>query len=175
MSAFKIAFSKGTQLSKFAIWFLDFASPVLDLAVRLWVAHVFWKAGQLKVASWSSTLYMFQYEYQVPLLPPEVAAVLAASVELGGSILLAIGLAGRFAATALSVLNFVAAISYPDLSPAGRTEHLYWGFLLLSLIFHGPGKISIDHLIRRKMWMADNIGNDVSKIFVSNSALSSTK
>lgn len=105
----------------------------------------------------------------------EVAAVLAASVELGGLILLAIGVTGRFAATALSVLNFVAAISYSDLSPAGRTEHLYWGFLLLSLIFHGPGKISIDHLIRRKMWVADNIGNDVSKIFVSNSALPSTK
>ena len=174
MSAYKIAFSKGMQLSIFIIRFLDFASPVLDLAARFWVAHVFWKAGQLKVASWISTIYMFQYEYQVPLLPPEVAAVLTASVELGGSFLLAVGLAGRFAATALFVLNFMAVLSYPDLSPAGRTEHFYWGFLLVFLIFRGPGKMSIDHLIR-KLFMADDIGNDVSKIFLRNPVISSTK
>ena len=159
MSAFKIALSKGIQLSTLVVRFLDFVSPAFDLAARLWVAHVFWKAGQLKIASWSSTLYMFQYEYQVPLLPPEVAAILAASVELGGSILLAIGLGGRFAATALSVLNIVAVFSYPELSSAGRTEHLYLGFLLFLIMFHGTGKISVDYLVR-KMFMAENKGNN---------------
>jgi putative oxidoreductase len=174
MSPFKFVFYKGIQLSLPAIRFLDFVSPAIDLAARLWVAHVFWKAGQLKIASWSSTLYMFQYEYQVPLLPPEIAAVLAAGVELGGSILLALGLGGRFAATALFVLNFLAVISYPDLSPAGRTEHLYWGFLLLFFIVRGPGRISLDHHARKR-FMADEPSNHSSKSFIKNPALSLIK
>ncbi|MGI9046588.1 MAG: hypothetical protein ACR2FI_07330 [Burkholderiales bacterium] len=48
------------------------------------------------------------------------------------------------------MFNIIAVISYPDLSEAGRTEHFYWGFLLLVTLFHGPGKLSIDHLISRK-------------------------
>lgn len=134
-----------------AIRALDFASPLADLAIRLYVANVFWKSGLAKIASWASTLYLFNEEYHVPLLPPDVAAWLATSVELGGSVLLALGLASRFGATALFILNFVAVISYPELSEAGRTNHLYWGMFLLLFILRGPGKLSIDHWIREKL------------------------
>lgn len=174
MCILKFIYSKGIQLSALAVRLLDFTAPVLDLSTRLWVAHVFWKAGRLKAASWSSTLYMFQYEYQVPLTPPELAAILAASVELGGSLLLAIGLGGRFAATALFALNLMAVISYPDLSPVGRTEHIYWGMLLLLMVFHGPGKISLDQFVR-KIFMADEPSSHSSKSFVKNPALSWTQ
>ena len=130
---------------------LDFVSPLLDLAVRLYVANVFWKSGLVKIASWQSTLALFENEYQVPLLPAELAAYLATGVELGGAALLVIGLGGRAAAIALSVLNFVAVISYPELSEAGIRNHIYWGMFLALFVVHGTGKLSVDHLVRRKL------------------------
>ena len=131
---------------------LEFASPLADLAVRLYVANVFWKSGLVKISSWSSTLALFENEYQVPLLAPEVAAWLATGVELGGAALLALGLGARAAALALSVLNVVAVISYPELSDAGVRNHVYWGLFLLLFIAHGSGKFSIDHLLRVRIW-----------------------
>lgn len=130
------------------IRWLNFAAPALDLAIRLYVANVFFKAGLTKIASWDTTLMLFEYEYAVPLLPTELAAYLATAVELTVPVLLAIGLAGRFSALVLFVFNYVAVISYPDLSPGGLKDHFYWGFLLLVTLLHGPGKLSVDHLIR---------------------------
>ena len=134
-----------------AIKGLDFISPGVDLAARLWLANVFWKSGLTKIASWQTTQMLFNFEYHVPLLPPNVAAVLATSVELGGSMLLALGLASRFGTAALFILNFTAAISYPDLSESGLRDHIFWGILLALFFFHGPGKLSIDYLLRRKL------------------------
>jgi putative oxidoreductase len=134
-----------------AIRALDFLSPLVDLAVRLWVANVFWKSGMTKFTSWDSTLNLFNYVYQVPVLPPELAAVLSTGVELSGAALLAVGLAGRFGAAALFILNIVAVVSYPDLSEAGLRDHYYWGLLLLIILLHGPGKLSVDHRIRGKL------------------------
>ncbi len=131
---------------------LEFVSPAVDLAVRLYVANVFWRSGLVKISSWSSTLALFENEYQVPLLSPDVAAWLATSVELGGAALLALGLGGRAAAVALSVLNVVAVISYPELSDAGVRNHVYWGLFLLLFIVHGTGKFSVDHLLRVRIW-----------------------
>lgn len=142
-------FSSLIALSKRAIRGLEFTTPVVDLAARLWLASVFWKSGLTKITSWDSTLSLFNYVYHVPLLPPEVAAMLAAGVELGGAALLALGLGARAGATALFVLNFVAVISYPDLSEAGRMDHFFWGLLLLIFLVHGAGKLSVDHFIRK--------------------------
>ena len=56
---------------------LDFLSPLLNLAIRVWVANIFWKSGMTKIGSWDSTVALFTYEYHVPLLAPEMAAFLA--------------------------------------------------------------------------------------------------
>lgn len=119
-------------------------SPAVDLAIRLYIAWVFFKSGLLKVQSWESTLALFEYEFAVPLLSPAVAASLGAAAELGLPVLLALGLAGRFAALALFAFNVIAVISYPDLSDVGRQHHLYWGMLLAMLAVHGPGRLSAD-------------------------------
>jgi putative oxidoreductase len=126
---------------------LNFAAPAADLVIRLWVANVFWLSGLSKVQSIDSTLLLFQYEYSVPLLSPAVAAYLSIFAELTFSALLALGLAGRFAASILFFVNIVAVISYPALEQAGLQQHYLWGLLLLVPIFHGPGKLSIDYLI----------------------------
>jgi putative oxidoreductase len=131
---------------------LESAAPFIDLGVRLWVANVFWRSGLASIHDWQTTLDLFQYEYRVPLLPPHAAAVLGTGVELIFPILLAIGLAGRLSAFVLFVFNLIAVISYPALSEAGLKDHTYWGILLLVTLLHGPGRISLDYLIRRN-WM----------------------
>ena len=131
---------------------LDFLSPFIDLGIRLWVANVFWKSGLTKIASWDSTLALFSYEYKVPLLSPEVAAVLGTGTELFFPVLLALGLGARFGAAVLFIFNYIAVVSYPELNEVGIKDHVYWGILLLVTLLHGPGKISIDYFIRRR-WM----------------------
>lgn len=128
---------------------LDFIAPMLDLGIRLWVANVFWRSGLTKIQSWNTTLALFEHEYHVPLLSPELAAYLGTATELTLPILLALGLAGRFSAFGLFVFNIIAVISYPDLNEAGLKDHLYWGILLLVTMLHGPGKLSLDHLLCR--------------------------
>lgn len=124
--------------------------PGLDFGIRLLVGSVFFRSGLTKIASWSSTVALFENEYAVPGLPPEVAAYLGTGVELFMPVLLVLGLGTRASAAILFVFNIIAVISYPDLSEAGLKDHQYWGLLLLVTLFHGPGKLSLDHLIRRK-------------------------
>ena len=58
-------------------------------------------------------------------------------------------MSGRFAAAALFIFNIVAVISYPDLGEVGLRDHQVWGLMLLVTLLHGPGRLSIDHLLRR--------------------------
>lgn len=126
-------------------------APIATLALRLWVANVFFKAGMLKFNSWDSTLYLFENEYHVPLLSPHLAAILGTATELTFPILLALGLAGRFSAFVLFAFNIIAVISYPDLEAAGIRDHQIWGLMLLVPLLQGPGKLSIDALLRWKI------------------------
>jgi putative oxidoreductase len=132
---------------------LAFGAPVADLAVRLFVAAVFFQSGLTKIANWSSTVSLFENEYAVPLLPPEIAAFLGTGVELFFPVLLVLGLGTRFAAFVLFVFNIIAVVSYPDLGAAGLKDHQLWGLLLLVTLLHGPGALSLDRLIGRR-WLA---------------------
>ena len=115
--------------------------------LRLGVALAFWRSGNVKLASWNSTLQLFADEYRVPVLPPEIAAYLATTVELTTPILLLLGLATRLGAAAMLGMTLVIQLFvYPENYP----DHLLWAGPLLYLILRGPGAISIDHLIRRR-------------------------
>jgi putative oxidoreductase len=133
---------------------LAYLSPFADLAIRLWVANVFWKSGLTKIQSMDSTIMLFTHEYQVPLLSPEIAAYLGTFTELAFPVLLALGLGGRFAALVLFVFNIVAVISYPALEAAGVEQHQVWGLMLLVTLLHGPGKLSLDHFVRQR-WLRE--------------------
>ena len=61
---------------------LNHVQDVFALAIRFYVGWQFFKAGQLKINSWSNTLQQFQFDFQVPLLPPYPAAVLGTFGEL---------------------------------------------------------------------------------------------
>jgi putative oxidoreductase len=131
---------------------LTMLSPVVDLGVRLWVANVFFTSGMTKIQNWNSTIALFENEYAVPILPPEIAAYVGTATELTLPIFLALGLITRPAAIALFVFNIVAALTYPDISALGIKDHQVWGLLMLVTIVHGPGKLSLDHWIKNKFF-----------------------
>ena len=139
-----------TNLARPIIKGLEYLGPLVLLGIRLYVADVFWRSGVNKIQSWDTTLFLFEHEYQVPLLSPKIAAYLGTGAELFFPVLLAIGLGGRFAAISLFIFNIIAVISYPSLNEAGIAQHQLWGLMLLLPICYGPGKISIDHFIRKK-------------------------
>jgi putative oxidoreductase len=123
---------------------LDGLQPLFLLITRLYVAKVFFASGLLKAERWDATLALFANEYHVPLLSPQVAALLGTAAELGLPVLLLFGVGTRAAALALFVFNIVAVISYPDLSAAGLKDHILWGVLMLAIAFFGPGKLAVD-------------------------------
>lgn len=143
---------RSTRLIRPAVRGLDFLSPLADLALRLWVANVFFKSALTKIQNFDTTIMLFTDEYHVPLLSPAVAACLGTAAELALPVLLVLGLGGRFAALALFAFNIVAVISYPDLNEVGIGQHQIWGLILLVLALHGPGKLSVDHILRSH-WM----------------------
>jgi putative oxidoreductase len=132
---------------------LETAASLLDLAIRLYVADVFFKSGLTKIEDWDKTLFLFEEIYRVPLLSPVLAAALGTFGELVFPPLLALGLAARFSAASLSIVNAIAVLSYWHVigeNQAALMSHVFWGALLLVTLLHGPGKVSIDHFVRAR-------------------------
>ena len=69
-----------------------FPPSLLQLMFRIAIAAVFWSSGLTKIASWDTTIALFRDEYMVPLLPPEIAALMSAAFELSCSALIVVGL-----------------------------------------------------------------------------------
>jgi putative oxidoreductase len=126
---------------------LETLQPLALLAARLYVARVFFLSGLTKLRDWDTTLALFTDEYQVPLLPPPVAAFTGTAGELVLPVLLALGLAGRFGAMGLFVLNVVAVLSLAEVPEPALQQHVFWGSLLAALVLWGPGRWSVDHFI----------------------------
>jgi putative oxidoreductase len=133
---------------------LDLAlKPLLLLGFRFYVAYDFFLSGKQKLSSWSTTVDLFAYEYNVPLLSPEIAAYLATGAELLLPVLLVFGFITRPAALGLFVLNVVAAMALAQTdfaSAAGHWQHMLWGTMLAVIFAFGPGALSIDKLISNK-------------------------
>jgi len=137
---------------------------LIALIGRFSIAAIFWKSGQTKVEGFAvdlvsgdfqfgwphlseSALELFRSEYRLPLLPPELAAPMAAFGEHFFPILILLGLATRFSSLALLVMTLTIQIFvYPDAYPT----HGVWATVLLVLIAKGPGSISIDHCLAKR-------------------------
>jgi len=131
---------------------------------RFSIAAVFWKSGQTKIEGlaidvvsgefhfgWphlsDSAILLFREEFRLPLLPPEIAAHMAAMAEHVFPVLLLIGLATRVSAFALLLMTAVIQIFvYPDAYPT----HGVWAAVLLYLVAKGGGNASIDHWLQRR-------------------------
>ncbi|MDE2197047.1 MAG: DoxX family protein [Gammaproteobacteria bacterium] len=144
---------------------LESLAPLSLLLFRLWVAVDFFRAGLVKVSDMNSTIGLFTNVYHVPLLPPVLAAYLGTAIELILPWFLGLGLLGRLTAACLFIYNIIAVISYPDLWPdglwkdfwhGGFTDHKVWGLMLLAIVLYGPGKLSLDHVLKR--WVLPRFG-----------------
>jgi putative oxidoreductase len=138
---------------------------LVALGTRVWVSWQFLKSGWVKIgglgfSGWENTLYLFENEYRVPLLPPYVAAVTGTFGEFFFPALLILGLAGRIGAVGLFFVNVMAVVSYAHVLlsegfEAAVAQHYLWGFMLLVLAVYGPGQLSADHLLARRRGQAN--------------------
>lgn len=120
---------------------------LLALPLRLAVATVFWNSGTTKLANWDATLDLFENEYNLPLIPPDIAAYIGATIELSTPILLILGILARPAAAVLLGMTLIIEIFvYPQAWPT----HIQWAAMLLVLLCRGAGGLSLDALIRRR-------------------------
>jgi len=130
---------RGTDILK---WSSQGTWPVVDLAIRLWLAQAFFVSGVLKVGNWETALNLARYEYPVPWIDPVTAAYLGASIELVAPVLLALGLATRLAALPLLLLTLVMQHYYVALD-----EQLFWAWLFAGYLVSGAGPLSLDRLL----------------------------
>lgn len=137
---------------------------LIAIVARFSIAAVFWKSGQTKVEGlaidivsgeftlgWprlsDSAVFLFAEEYRLPLVPPELAALAAAGAEHLFPLLLLIGLATRLSALALLVMTLTIQVF---VYPSAYALHGVWAAVLLFLMAHGPGMVSLDHWIARR-------------------------
>lgn len=137
----------------------------IALLARFSIAAIFWKSGQTKIQGFSldivsgefqlgwphlsdSIVDLFRDEYRLPLVPPELGAVLAAGSEHLFPVLILLGLATRFSAMALlGMTTVIQLFVYPDAYPT----HGVWAAALLFLVARGPGPLALDHLVVRRL------------------------
>jgi putative oxidoreductase len=125
-----------------------FPLSVIQLGMRVGIAAMFFRSGLLKFNSWEFALLLFRDEYQVPLIDPVLAARLTTALELGLPIFLLMGVATRLAT--LPLLGMVAVIQF-FIYPNAWSDHLIWASILVLLLTRGPGRISIDYLIAKRI------------------------
>ena len=128
---------------------LPYLSDLMSLGLRIWIAQIFFQSFLTKIQSWQTTLMLFEYEYEVPVVSPVFAAWSGTIAELVFPVLLVLGLLSRPATFGLFVFNIVAMISYPDLSDFGFKEHAFWGLAIAIMFVYGPGKLSADHYVNK--------------------------
>lgn len=122
------------------------SNDILLVASRVFPAAIFWQSGRTKMDGWSiseDARYLFAEEYKIPLLSPDVAAVLAAFAEHLFPLLLVVGLASRVSAAALLGMTLVIQVFvYPD----AWATHGVWAACLLWIFVRGPGRYSLDRI-----------------------------
>jgi putative oxidoreductase len=120
---------------------------VLAIPLRLAVATVFWNSAMTKLDDWNAALSLFTDEYKLPLLPPQIAATIAVSIELSTPVLLVLGLFTRLVALVLLGMTLVIEVF---VYPLAWPTHIQWAAMLLVLLCRGAGAASLDRLLLRK-------------------------
>jgi putative oxidoreductase len=145
MSATGLREAHNRSVDRIVVWV---PQDVLALAARVGIAAIFWLSGRTKVDGLLSVtdgaIELFRDEFRLPLIPPEIAAHMAAYAEHLFPLLLVVGLLTRLSALALLGMTLVIQVFvYPDAWPT----HLSWAAIFLYLVRHGAGRISLDRLL----------------------------
>lgn len=132
------------RIMRLVQWFDRVPYTLLAIPLRIAVATIFWNSAMTKLANWDTALELFREEYKLPLLPPELAAYLAVSIELTAPVLLVLGLATRpVALILLGMTTVIEIFVYPQAWPT----HIQWAAMLLVLLCRGAGSWSFDHFL----------------------------
>ena len=124
--------------------FEGLAWPYIELAIRLWIAKLFFVFGVLQLMHWPLTLGLASQENPIPFLAPEAAAWLSTAIYLICAALLAVGFMTRYAALPLLGLCFVTQLRYEPFD-----TQLFWMAMSGWFAIQGAGAISLDNLLRR--------------------------
>jgi putative oxidoreductase len=118
------------------------------LALRIFPALVFFQSGRTKVEGVfsikDSTWFLFENEYALPIIPSDLAAVMATVAEHVLPILMILGLLTRFSALGLLAMTAVIQIF---VYPAAWITHGLWAAALIAVAAYGPGAWSADRLL----------------------------
>lgn len=132
------------------VWLENLRMDAVLILMRIVIGAVFFMSAQTKVDGFAlkeSTFFLFEYEYALPLVSPVLAAYLATFAEHFFPLMLWLGLGSRFAALGLAVMTLtIQLFVYPD----AWVTHGLWMSSLLVLVLQGPGRLSLDHLIRKR-------------------------
>lgn len=132
---------------------LNKAQDLPLLFLRLILAYGFWEPAKTKWADINSVAEWFE---GMGIFAPKLNAYLAASTEMAGVFLLILGLGTRIICFPLIITMIVAikTVHWENgfaASDNGYEIALYYMLMLITLMCFGPGKLSIDYLIRKKL------------------------
>ena len=122
------------------------------LWMRLWVGKVFYDSGRTKAGEnyWEINDFqgtLFEEEYGISFVDPELAAQMALYAETILPVLLIVGLGARLGALGLVGMTlFIQVFVYP----LQFTDHLTWVAALGMVVCMGPGKISLDNFFTQQ-------------------------
>jgi putative oxidoreductase len=137
-------------LSKLGEW-------IAPLGLRLLLAYEFWQAGveKLNGENWFTDI-QDQFPFPFNIVPPEISWQISTWSELIGPVLLVLGLGTRFASVSLIILTIVAWASVHaghgyNVCDNGFKLPLIYLIMFAPLLLSGPGKLSLDHWIARRL------------------------
>ena len=120
------------------------------LLFRIVLAYGFYEPAMMKLKNLSGVAEWFgSMNYPLPM----VSASLSMVTEVSGILLLVLGLGTRLISLPMMFIMVIASLTVhlPNGFPAGDNGFeipLYYFLMLFALVIYGPGKYSLDHLIR---------------------------
>lgn len=120
-------------------------APAINLLVRFYIANIIFMIGLEKLQNWDAALFLFQNEYQVPILPYWFAAVTTVAIQLLCSVMLVIGYHTRLAALILFIMIALSTFFYQQF-----VENYYWMMILALFASYGPDRWSLDCFLGKK-------------------------
>ena len=131
-----------------------------QLLVRLFIGYFFFETGWAKAGNLDGMAERFS-GWGIPV--PAFSAALSAYTELVGGALIVLGLATRLAAIPLCINMVVAILVVNIKNVTGLDEFVelsepLYALTFLWLLFSGPGRVSLDHLLFRRLARPDGAG-----------------
>jgi len=130
--------------------FLNKLGSFVNLLIRVMLFQFFFFSGYDKLQSWDTTLKLFENEYAISFLSPQMAAVMGTGAEIIFACLILMGLLTRISAWGLFLLNLFVMVYaqhlHTEMGQVDMFVHYFWAIFCMVILCYGPGMISLDAL-----------------------------